>query len=120
MLLRRAEKPFLLRTGISIEAEQQILIHAGVYHRDPRVFGDLADTFSPELRAARDSRRSIPSAIDGRGCAGKSLVMFVLKATLAPLLGASRFELVGPAIQPGRIAYLYDHFGIELKPIRDA
>ncbi|MEO8753362.1 MAG: hypothetical protein ABI624_11865, partial [Casimicrobiaceae bacterium] len=55
-----------------------------------------------------------------RGGAGRSLVMFVLKATLAPLLAASRFELAGPAIQPGCIAYLYDHFGIELKPVRDA
>ena len=38
----------MLRAGIPIEAEQQILIPAGIYHRDPRIFGDLADTFSPD------------------------------------------------------------------------
>lgn len=119
LLLRRAEQTFLLQTGIPIEAEQQILIHAGFYHRDPRVFGDLADTFSPEARGAGFPKVYSFSDHD-RGCAGRSLVMFVLKATLAPLLRASRFELTGPAIKPGRIAYLYDHFGIELTPIRDA
>jgi cytochrome P450 len=119
LLMRRAEQTFLLQTGIPIEAEDQILIHAGFYHRDPRVFGDVADTFSPEARDAGFPK--VYSFSDqGRGCAGRSLVMFVLKATLAPLLGASRFELAGPAIQPGRIAYLYDHFAIELTPIRDA
>ncbi|MEO8752811.1 MAG: cytochrome P450, partial [Casimicrobiaceae bacterium] len=48
ILLRRAEKSFLLRDDIPIEADEQILIHAGAYHRDPRVFGDLADVFSPD------------------------------------------------------------------------
>src|SRR4029079_18672109 len=48
LLLRRAENDFLLGPGIPVEAEQQLLIHAGVYHRDPRIFGDLADTFVPD------------------------------------------------------------------------
>jgi len=119
LLLRRAEKAFLLGGDLPIEPEQQLLIHAGFYHRDPRVFGDRADTFSPEARGVGFPKVYSFSDHD-RGCAGKSLVMFVLKATLASLLGAARFELAGPAIQPGRIAYLYDHFGIELKPIRAA
>jgi len=117
MLLRRAEKAFLLRTGIPIGAEEQILIHAGAYHRDPRVFGDVADTFSPDA-SRRDGFPGVYFfSADRRGCAGRSLVMFVLKATLASLLAASRFELVGPAVQPGRIGYAYDHFAIELRPI---
>jgi len=119
LLLRRAEKAFLLGGDLPIEPEQQLLIHAGFYHRDPRVFGDRADTFSPEARGVGFPKVYSFSDHD-RGCAGKSLVMFVLKATLASLLGAARFELAGPTIQPGRIAYLYDHFGIELKPIRAA
>jgi hypothetical protein len=46
--------------------------------------------------------------------------MFMLKATLAALLRESRFELVGPAIEPARIPYLYDHFGVVLRARRDA
>lgn len=120
LLLRRAENAFVLPPGIPIEAEQQILIHAGIYHRDPRVFGDLADTFSPEGSRGAGFPKVYFFSDNRRGCAGRSLAMFILKATLASLLGASRFELASSAIQPGRIAYLYDHFGIELKPIPDA
>ena len=120
MLLRRAEETFLLRTDIPIEAGQQILIHAGAYHRDPRVFGNLADKFSPEAARSDGFPKVYVFSGDRRGCAGKSLVMFVLKATLASLLGATRFELLGPAIQPSSIGYAYDHFAIELRPVPDA
>jgi cytochrome P450 len=119
LLLRRAERAHVL-LGIPIEAEQQILIHAGVHHRDPSRFGDLADTFSPDAAGAAGFPRVYFFSDQDRGCAGRSLVMFVLKATLAPLLGTARFELTGPAIRPGRIAYLYDHFAIALKPVPDA
>jgi cytochrome P450 len=120
LLLRRAVKDCVLGPGIPVKAEQQLLIHAGAYHRDPRIFGDLADTFSPDAACGTGLPKVYFFSDQGRGCAGRSLVMFVLKATLAPLLGAARFELAGPAIQPGRIATLYDHFAIELKPLRDA
>jgi hypothetical protein len=46
--------------------------------------------------------------------------MFVLKATLASLLARFRFELAGPGIEPGRIAYHYDHYCIDLLPVPDA
>jgi cytochrome P450 len=120
LLLRRAERPFSLGTGIAIEAEQQLLIHAGSYHRDPRVFGAVADTFSPDIAGSAGSAKLYVFSAHDRGCAGRSLVLFVLKATLASILASSRFELAGPAIEPGRIAYLYDHFAIELKPVSDA
>ena len=116
MLLRRAENNFALTNEIPIEADQQILIHAGAYHRDPRVFGDLADTFSPQASQGVEFPKVYFFSADRRGCAGKSLVMFVLKATLAPLLAAARYELVAPTIEPGRIGYAYDHFAIELRP----
>jgi cytochrome P450 len=116
LLLRRAEEAFTLGDGIAIGEEQQLLIHAGFHHRDPRVFGERADAFRPD---AALPPTYVFSAHD-RGCAGRSLATFVLKATLAPLLARSRFELLGPAIQPGRIPYLYDHFGIELRSVASA
>jgi len=118
MLLRRAMRPFSLRGEIAIDAEQQILIHAGYYHRDPRVFGEHVDSFSPD---AFGGYPAVYSFSDHRqSCAGKSLVIFVLKATLASLLGRFRFELLGPAVEPGRIRYLYDHFKLALRPLPDA
>jgi len=121
LLLRRAEEKFLLgAAGIPVEAEEQLLIHAGIYHRDPRIFGDVADTFAPDAAGGPNFPKVYFFSDHGRGCAGRSLVTFMLKATLAPLLGGSQFQLAGPAIQPGRIAYLYDHFAIDLRPLRDA
>jgi cytochrome P450 len=120
LLLRRAEKDFLLGGAIPIEAEQQLLIHAGAYHRDPRIFGDVADTFAPDTAGRPGFPKVYFFSDHHRSCAGRSLVMFVLKATLAPLLSGAHFDLAGPAIRPGRIAYLYDHFAIRLKPLHDA
>lgn len=119
ILLRRAERAFSLQNGVPIEAGQQILIHAGAYHRDPRIFGDHADAFSPDAAQRDDFPRVYVFSDHGRGCAGRSLVLFVLKATLAALLEEHRFELVGPAIQPGRIAHACDHFAIALRPVAD-
>lgn len=119
ILLRRAVKSFSLRGEIPIEAGQQIAIHTGFYHRDPGVFGEVADRFSPG---------SVTSAFptvyffsrDRQSCAGQFLAMFLLKATLAALLVRFRFELIGPAIRSGRIPYLYDHFKVELRPHGEA
>ena len=119
LLLRRADRDFVLPDGTAIQCKQQMLIHAGFYHRDPDVFKDRADAFLPDaaLGAAQDT--FFFSAHD-RGCAGRTLAMFLLKATLASLLARFRFELAGPGIQPGRIAYYYDHFRIDLLPVPDA
>lgn len=120
LLLRRAEKAFALGAAIPVEAEDQLLILAGLYHRDPQVFGSVADAFSPDVVHGTGIPKIYVFSAHERGCAGRSLVMFVLKATLASILAGARVELAGPAIQPGRIAYLYDHFAIELKLLRDA
>lgn len=119
MLLRRATRSFSLRDEIPIEAGEQILIHAGFYHRDARIFGELADKFSPDATASGFPTVYFFSA-HRQSCAGRSLVTFLLKATLASLLGRFRFELLGPAIEPGRIPYLYDHFSVGLRTIPDA
>lgn len=116
MLLRRAVEPFSLPGGIRVEAGQQILIHAGFYHRDARVFGAMADRFSPE--AAEKGMAPVYVFSDGRqSCAGQFLARFVLKATLASMLARSRVELVGPALEPGRIPCSYDHFKTVLRPV---
>jgi cytochrome P450 len=119
ILLRRALRSFSLRDGVAIEAERKILIHAGFYHRDPGIFGGRANSFAPG--AVREGSPPVYFfSADRQSCAGRTLVTFVLKATLASLLRRFRFELGGPAIEPGRIPYLYDHFSIALRPIPDA
>jgi cytochrome P450 len=119
ILLRRATKAFSLRDEIPIEAEQQILIHAGFYHRDARYFGAYADTFLPDATAYEFP---IVYFFSGhrQSCAGRTLATFLLKATLASLLARFRFELIGPAIEPGRIPYLYDHFSVRLRTVPEA
>jgi cytochrome P450 len=118
MLLRRAVKEFSLPGGITLHPRQQILIHTGFYHRDPRVFGKMADTFSPDP-AAQGRPDMYFFSQHRQSCAGQFLARFVIKATLAALLARFRFELVAPKIEAGRVPYLYDHFSIELRPVSD-
>jgi choline dehydrogenase-like flavoprotein len=115
MLLRRATKPFLLRDQIAIEPEQQILMHAGFYHRDPKIFGEVADKFSPEAALARGFPETYFFSAHRQSCVGRPLMTFLLKATLAALLSRFRFDLVAPAIDSESIPYLYDHFSVRLK-----
>ena len=116
ILLRRATRGFALRDAILVREGEQLLIHAGSYHRDARFFGEIADRFSPESVP----RVRAPVYFFSRhrqSCAGETLARFLLKATLASLLARFRFELAGPVIEPGRIADLYDHFKIDLRMI---
>jgi hypothetical protein len=114
ILLRRATAPFTLRDGIRVERDEQLLINAGHYHRDPRVFGDRADRFAPDAALADATPVYVFSA-HRQACAGKSLVMFLLKATLASLLGRCRFEIASGGFDRARIPYLYDHFSVALQ-----
>jgi cytochrome P450 len=115
LLFRRAEKGFELGGTTHVDAEDQMLVHAGVYHRDPRVFGEFADKFAPDAAMDPAFPKRYVFSDQGRSCAGRTLAMFVVKATLAPLLAGSSFDLRGPSIQAGRIAYAYDHFAIDLR-----
>jgi cytochrome P450 len=117
LLMRRAVRAFMLRDAIPVEAGRQLLIHAGFYHRDPRIFGAHADRFSPDAVVAGGFPDVYAFSAHRQGCAGRSLVTFVLKATLAALLRDAHFELAGPAIEPSRIPYLYDHFNLRLRMI---
>ena len=112
ILLRRAHQPFDLEGGVHVAQGEQLLMHVGSYHRDPRVFND-ADRFAPGRVATRP-----PIFVFSGGrqsCAGQNLVLFVLKSMLARLLLGSTFELVGPSIDPDRIPYHFNHLGIRLK-----
>jgi len=118
ILLRRAVKRFSL-LGETIQEEEQILIHTGFYHRDSRVFGEVADKFSPGS-VTNEFPPVYSFSAHRRSCAGEFLARFLLKAALVALLGRFRFELIAPRIEPGQIPYLYDHFKIELRPLSDA
>jgi cytochrome P450 len=117
LLMRRAMRPFMLRDGIPVDADRQLLIHAGFHHRDPRIFGAHADRFAPDAVVAGVVPDVYVFSAHRQGCAGRSLVTFVLKATLAALLRDHHFELAAPAIEPSRIPYLYDHFALRLRTI---
>jgi cytochrome P450 len=113
VLLRRATASFSLHGAVPLQLGQQIYMYPGFYHRDPSVFGHIADQFSPESVSPR-----LPPVYyfsDGRQeCAGKDLAIFLIKATLASLLARFRFELIGPRVDLGRIPYLYDHFHVKV------
>jgi cytochrome P450 len=116
LLLRRTDRAFTLRGEIPVRAEEQILVHAGFHHRDPERFGARADRFAPE--AVTDAAPPLYVFSGGRqSCAGQTLARFLLKGALAALLAKHRFELVAPAIDPGRIPHACDHFGIELRAL---
>lgn len=114
LLLRRADNDLVLRDAIAVKAEQQLLIHAGVYHRDPDAFGDIADRFSPDS-ADEYPRPVLFFSRHQRSCAGQFLARFLIKATLASLLARFKFKLVNPPIDRQRVPYLYNHFKIELQ-----
>jgi cytochrome P450 len=115
ILLRRAVKAFSLR-GIAIESGHQLLIHSGHCHRDARFFGERADRFSPGAAPSAHAPVLFFSR-HRQACAGQTLAMFLLKATLAALLGRFRFELIAPVIGSAYIPYSYDHFKIKLRTV---
>jgi len=117
MLGHRAVQRFDLN-GERIEPGREILIFTARYHRDPQVFGDIADRFSPD--AARDGLPPVYFFSQGRqACAGQDLAKFMIKATLAALLAKCRADLIGPRVDPARIPYLYNHFKIKLRMTPD-
>lgn len=125
--------PLLVRTTIRdcmlgdtpIRAGQQILMHAGFYHRDTRVFGAGADRFDPESRS-RDDRSDERSATNAspplyvfsryrQACAGQFLAMFLLKATIACLLLKIDVTLLTPKLRLDRVPSAIDPFHLRFK-----
>jgi len=120
LLLRRALKPFSLAEGLTVGEGEQIVFPAGFHHRDPHAFGEFADRFAPDAVTGPDYPATYVFSAHRQRCAGRTLILYLLKATLASLLSGSRFELKGPPIDTKRIGYLYDHFGVELRAVADA
>jgi cytochrome P450 len=115
ILLRRTVNAFSLLGEVPVDEGEQILIHAGFYHRDPECFGESVDQFCP-ARAMLDTWPPLYVFSGGRqACAGQFLVRFILKATLASLLSRFRFELLGPGINTGKVPHAYDHFKIRFR-----
>jgi len=120
LLLRRMEDAGVVAGVARCRRDDQALVHAGFYHRDPAVFGPRADIFDPDAVVAGDGPPLFVFSVDPRDCAGRTLVLFLLKTTLALLLRDARYELAGPALERARIPCLYDHFAIDLRRIDDA
>lgn len=119
LLVRRVVDELQLRDEINLKSGQQILMHAGFYHRDSSVFGERTDRFSPD---AADGDFPPVYVFSGhrQSCAGQFLARFILKATLAALLSRLRFELVSPQVDVNRIPYLYNHFNLKLRVVSRA
>jgi cytochrome P450 len=120
ILLRRVRPgdTFDVHDALRVEEKQQLLFHAGAYHRDGKVFGAAVHRFAPDPDAQRPP---VFVFSDGRqACAGQFLMRFILKATLARLLQSSHVELVAPRIEPEAIPYSYNHYGIRLRRCAEA
>jgi cytochrome P450 len=115
ILLRRAVSAFLLPGEVTLDPGQQILFHAGFYHRDVDFFGEAANKFSPKLEAHDALPRVYIFSSGRQSCAGQFLARFILKATLASLLARFRFEHLGPRVETGNVQYSYDHFKIRFR-----
>ena len=115
ILLRRTVNAFSLPGGVAVGAGEQILIHAGFYHRDVDFFGEAANQFSPQRRAHETLPQVYSFSAGRQSCAGQFVARFLLKATLALLLARYRFELLDPRIDSARVPYQYDHFKLRFR-----
>jgi cytochrome P450 len=115
ILLRRVRRKFSLRDGVAVDEGEQILFHAGFYHRDADFFGNDANRFAPRQGPAVASPKVYSFSAGRQSCAGQFVARFLMKATLALLLKSARFELVGPRTDTDNVPYLYDHFKIRLR-----
>jgi cytochrome P450 len=115
ILLRRAVSAFSLPGEVTLDPGQQILFHAGFYHRDIDFFGEAANKFSPKVETHDALPRVYIFSSGRQSCAGQFLARFILKATLASLLARFRFEHLGPRVETGNVQYSYDHFKIRFR-----
>lgn len=119
LLLRRTLRSMSLPGDLDLAKGVQVAFFADFHHRDARAFGDSADRFCPERALDGANPALYAFSAHRQGCAGRTLILFLLKATLAVLLARARFDLLSPSIDTVRIPYRYDHFGIALRPIAD-
>ena len=115
-LLNRKRKKDGLLGKFWIGAGTQVLIPAAFFHRDPAVFGNYANSFSPQQWQKRQVPPTIHFSLGPRGCAGWEMALFLIKATLAHLLKDTRLILRTPELQThGRIPALSNQFKIRVE-----
>jgi len=121
ILLRRAVEPFVLG-DLSIEKDQQLLLHTGFYHRDTEAFGPGANKFCPEQRVLTDRpndcsvTNSDPQLYvfsrHRQACAGQFLIIFLLKSILAALLTQTDLELLDQSVAMDPVPDAIDPFAM--------
>jgi cytochrome P450 len=121
ILLRVALEPIELFDSVRIEKGQQVLMHTGSYHRHPEVFGAAADRFLPDQRVITDTHNcdSVTNATPPlyvfsryqQSCAGQFLIVFLLKAVLAPLVKTNP-RLLGEQIPMDPVPAAINHFAM--------
>jgi len=109
--------PILLRVALThaelpgrvwVEKNQQILVHTGLYHRDSEVFGAAAETFSP----GNSHAPLYVFSAHRQTCAGKFLVIFLLKAVLAALLTRTDVALLDQSVPMDPVPAAINHFAL--------
>jgi cytochrome P450 len=121
-LLRVALADTELSDKVRVERGRQILMHTGSYHRNPEVFGAAADMFLPEQRRIAEMPGCCPVnhvnpplyvfSQHQQSCSGQFLIVFLLKAVLASLLGKTNLLLLGEQIPMDPVPAAIDHFAI--------
>lgn len=101
LLFRETTAPDLL-LGVTVPARSPVLIPNSYNHRD-RERVAIADTFCPGFWL-KGEREPLFNPLGGgpQICAGKDLLLFLAKATLAALLSRRRYTLVRPKLNPAR------------------
>ncbi|WP_437630069.1 cytochrome P450 [Sorangium sp. So ce854] len=101
LLFRETTAPDVLM-GVTVPARSPVLIPNSFNHRD-RERVAIADTFSPAFWL-KGEREPLFNHLGGgaQTCAGKDLLLFLARATLATLLSRRRYTLVRPALDPAR------------------
>lgn len=115
-LLVRETLADAMLSGIPVARGTQVLIPNGVNHRDStRV--PFTDQFTPERWTDPQIPYQFNHLSNGpQVCAGKELLLFLGKATLASLLATTRYRLERPFLAPTRpLPYAFDHFRIKLR-----
>lgn len=124
LLLRRTTKDVELN-GAKLEAETQLLVYAAFEHRDLDKYGDLANQFDPDQWLGADSPQPAMNHFSNgpRTCAGKPLILLLIKAVLANMLQKHCYvPRVVELKSHTRVPYLFNQFKVEFsrKPLPDS
>ena len=115
LLIRRTlDEDYL--AGAHIPRGTQVLINNTFNHRDAESH-PFADRFAPEIWLEGEGRNYLFNHLSNgpQACAGRDVALFISKAFLASLLGAGRYTLGGPPLDPKRpLPHMYNYFKLKL------